>query len=47
MREGDANVAALIERLPAPLVADIGWSTDGPPRVPFEPEAWSLMGFAP
>jgi len=26
MREGDANVATLAERLPAPLVADIAWS---------------------
>ena len=46
MREGDANVAALIERLAAPLVADIGWSADGPPPVPFEPAALSLLGFA-
>ena len=33
MREGDANVAALVERLPAPLVADVAWRADGlPPR---------------
>ncbi|HVN36467.1 MAG TPA: dethiobiotin synthase [Casimicrobiaceae bacterium] len=31
MREGDANVAALAERLPAPLVADIAWSAGGDP----------------
>ncbi len=28
MREGDANVAALAERLPAPLVADVAWNGD-------------------
>ena len=28
MRAGDANVATLVERLPAPLVADIGWHAD-------------------
>jgi dethiobiotin synthetase len=31
MREGDANVATLAERLPAPLVADVGWNTRGAP----------------
>jgi len=28
MREGDANVEALVSRLPAPLCADIAWRTD-------------------
>jgi dethiobiotin synthetase len=31
MREGDANVATLAERLPAPLVADVAWSAHGAP----------------
>ena len=46
MGEGDANVAALIERLPAPLVADIGWCVDGPPSAPFDRAGLSLLGFA-
>ena len=29
MREGDANVAALAERLPAPLLADVAWNGAG------------------
>jgi len=32
MRECDANVAALIERIPAPLVADIAWNAPDAPR---------------
>ncbi len=31
-RIGDANVAALAERLPAPLVADIEWNARGDPE---------------
>jgi len=31
MREADANVAALAERLPAPLVADIAWNASAAP----------------
>jgi dethiobiotin synthetase len=31
MREGDANVAALAARLPAPLVADVAWNGAGAP----------------
>jgi dethiobiotin synthetase len=31
MREGDANVATLVERLPAPLVGDVAWSAAGAP----------------
>jgi dethiobiotin synthetase len=46
MREGDANVAALVERMPAPLVADIGWCAAGPPPAPFDRTALSLLGFA-
>jgi dethiobiotin synthetase len=47
MGEGDANVAALQERLPAPLLADIGWSADGVPAVQFDRAALSLLGLAP
>ena len=46
MGEGDANVATLIERLPAPLVADIGWCADGRPSAPFDRAGLSLLGFA-
>ena len=46
MREGEANVATLAERLPAPLVADIAWCADGPPSAPFDRAALSLLGFA-
>ena len=46
MPEGDANVAALVERLPVPLVADFAWCTDGPPSAPFDRAALSLLGFA-
>jgi dethiobiotin synthetase len=31
MRESDANVATLAERLPAPLVADIAWDARDAP----------------
>jgi dethiobiotin synthetase len=31
MREGDANVATLAERLPAPLLADVAWSAGAAP----------------
>jgi len=31
MREGDANVATLAERLPAPLIADIAWTARDAP----------------
>ena len=31
MREADANVAALAERLPAPLVADVAWNATAAP----------------
>ena len=47
MREGDANVAALAERLPAPLVADIGWCADAPPSARFDRAALSLLGLEP
>jgi len=45
MRDGDANVAALEERLSAPLVADIDWDAEGAPVPGFEPAALSLLGF--
>jgi dethiobiotin synthetase len=47
MREGEANVGALVERLTAPLVADIGWCEDAPPSTPFDRAALALLGFAP
>ena len=47
MGEGDANVATLVELLPAPLVADIGWCADGPPPVRFDRAALSRLGFGP
>jgi dethiobiotin synthetase len=47
MREGDANVATLVERLPAPLVADVGWGTDGVPAARFDRAALSVLGLAP
>jgi len=47
MREGEANVGALAERLTAPLVADIGWCEDAPPSAPFDRAALALLGFAP
>jgi dethiobiotin synthetase len=47
MGEGDANVATLVELLPAPLVADIVWCVDGPPPVRFDRAALSRLGFGP
>ena len=46
MCDGDANVAALVERLPAPLVADIGWNADGAPASGFDRATLRLLGFA-
>lgn len=45
MREGDANVAALVERLSAPLVADVPWARDGAPVPRFDRGALALLGF--
>ena len=47
MQEGDANVAALRERLPAPLVADFSWRGHATPAPAFDRAALSLLGFAP
>jgi dethiobiotin synthetase len=46
MHAGDANVAALVERLPAPLIADIGWHADGLPSARLDRAALSLLGLA-
>lgn len=45
MRDGDANVATLLERLPAPLIADIGWNAYGAPAPGFDRAALRLLGF--
>jgi dethiobiotin synthetase len=47
MREAEANVAALRERMPAPLVADFSWREHGTPAPAFDHAALSLLGFAP
>ncbi len=47
MREGDANVATLRERLPAPLVADIGWGAGGVVAVQFDRTILERVGLAP
>jgi dethiobiotin synthetase len=47
MPEGDANVAALVERLPVPLVADFGWRADGLPPAALDRAALARLGFAP
>ena len=47
MPEGDANVAALVERLPAPLVADFNWRADGLPPARLDRAALACLGFAP
>jgi dethiobiotin synthetase len=46
MREGDANVAALIERLPMPLLADIGWG-DGDAARRFDRAVLQRIGLVP
>jgi dethiobiotin synthetase len=46
MRDGEANVATLAERLPMPLVADIGWCAEGFPLAHFDRGALSRLGFA-
>ncbi len=45
MREGDANVAALAERLPAPLLADVAWNGTGAP-LPGREALLRRLGFA-
>jgi dethiobiotin synthetase len=46
MREGDANVSALIERLPAPLCADFGWRDGALTTLAFSREGLRRLGFA-
>lgn len=45
MQEGDANVVALAERLPAPLVADIPWLLDRARAPAVDREALHRLGF--
>ncbi len=45
MREGDANVAILAERLPAPLVADLAWSAAGTPAFGERAAMLQRLGF--
>jgi dethiobiotin synthetase len=47
MRAPDANVAALAERLPAPLIADIAWRAGGSPVPPFPPAVLRTLGLDP
>lgn len=47
MREGDANVATLVERLPAPLVADIGWGEGAAAAAQFDRAVLRRVGLAP
>jgi len=44
MDAADDNVAALAARLPAPLVADIGWCTGTEPGTSVAPEALRTLG---
>ncbi len=46
MREGDANVAALVDRLPAPLCADFAWRTGGAPAFTVDGATLRELGFA-
>ena len=45
MREGDANVSALTDRLPAPLLADFAWCADGAPAFAANGAALRQLGF--
>ena len=36
MEAASANVAALVERLPAPLLADVAWRAEGAPDFGFD-----------
>jgi dethiobiotin synthetase len=45
MEEGDANVAALVERLPTPLVADLPWCAEGSPAAGIDSAALRELGF--
>lgn len=44
MQEGDANVATLAARLPAPLVADFAWHAHDAPPPAFDRAGLSLLG---
>ncbi len=44
MLEGDANIATLAERLPAPLVADIPWNAGGSRRIAFRDDILRQLG---
>jgi dethiobiotin synthetase len=45
MREGDANVADLVDRLPAPLCADVAWRADGAHAFTIDRAALRGLGF--
>jgi dethiobiotin synthetase len=45
MPAGDANVAVLAQRLPAPLVVDVPWRADGTPEFADRRTALRLLGF--
>jgi dethiobiotin synthetase len=45
MNEADANVSALIDRLPAPLLADFAWGAGGVPSFPADGAALRKLGF--
>jgi dethiobiotin synthetase len=46
MRESDANVATLAERLPAPLIADIAWNARDAPRFAVHDALLRQLGLA-
>jgi dethiobiotin synthetase len=45
MREGDANVSALVDRLPAPLLADFAWCVHAAPAFAIGSAALRDLGF--
>ena len=45
MKESDANVAALVDRLPSPLCADFAWRTDGVHAFTVDRAALRELGF--
>lgn len=47
MAEADGNVATLCERLPAPLVADVGWRERRERAVQFDAAALRALGLVP
>lgn len=44
MLEGDANVATLRDHLPAPLISEFAWASDGKPSARFDRAQLSLLG---